>query len=440
MAGIVEIQKARKELQGILDKAGEDGVAMDYVVQKAIPIAKIVSTENPRHEPANLFREGIKLIDAKDTNNSIVHMALSDDMEVVGRLVEMVEKFENDTIEDTAPVEDDTPFTFKEGDDEGERRSQSLISLARSIRVIQLQAVLVRKGAKDDEYILAFGQRRLAAICYLHAKSRLDIHNKVKGAKLFPPVITATEAMMTKDEAYEAGLSENLDRKGFTILQEGAVYQEMSKRKNPKTKKPYNLKEIAQKVHNGVKGSYARVRTRHALMMPFVPAEMAADGKTVVKPSRGLTDEDRLNLEMGKLGKTAAIRKALGEQHSKVPATGTPNPDGSPKNKREKPISMADMCKLFDQTSEGNLMRRQAIADCMGKKLEVAVLESEARIKQSEEDELNEGNGKKRKKKGETPTLAAEPEKQPDPPTTETEPAADSQEQEQEELAGAAAE
>lgn len=43
-------------------------------------------------------------------------------------------------------------------------------------------------------------------------------------------------------------------------------------------------------------------------------------------------------------------------------------------------LSLSNMKKLFDETAEGNMERRQAIADCMGISLTQSIKESEQRI------------------------------------------------------------
>jgi hypothetical protein len=47
-------------------------------------------------------------------------------------------------------------------------------------------------------------------------------------------------------------------------------------------------------------------------------------------------------------------------------------------------LSLSLMQRLFDETAEGNMERRQAIADCMGLPLAPAIKESERRIHEAE--------------------------------------------------------
>jgi hypothetical protein len=96
MAGIVEIQKQAKAERELLERAALEGVALDAGPRRIIPLALIVGTENPRHEPANLHAEGYSLINNKDHTKSLKHMALSEDMDIVKKVVELFETYEND--------------------------------------------------------------------------------------------------------------------------------------------------------------------------------------------------------------------------------------------------------------------------------------------------------------------------------------------------------
>jgi hypothetical protein len=293
---------------------------------------------------------------------------------------------------------------FKEEGDEA-RKEQSIVSLGRSMAAYQISPVGVRLAGKTESagFGLVWGQRRYAARLYWHAKTRLDVHNKVKGATVFPAVIEATERVMTAEQAFDAAIAENRDRKGFTDLQWAAIFSEYTQRKNPGTKKPYTLKEVARKMFGTKKGAYGFVRNRHALMTPRTEAVMEEDGKTVKTPAKGLTDEDRAKLRSGEVTLTWAIRRALGEQHYST--------SGTPATNREKPLPLKQMMSLFDATSESNVERRKAIAECMGKSLDKATEESEVRIQKAEKAE-SRGSGKKKggakPKKGGTKAAAAE--------------------------------
>jgi hypothetical protein len=402
MAGIVEIQKAAKAERELLERAATEGKALDAGPRRIIPLALIVGTENPRHEPANLYAEGFFLINNKEQDKSLKHMALSEDMDIVKKVVELFETHENDSPE----LETEAgggEIKFKEEGDEA-RKEQSIVSLGRSMAAYQISPVGVRLAGKTESagFALVWGQRRYAARLYWHAKTRLDVHNKVKGATVFPAVIEATERVMTAEQAFDAAIAENRDRKGFTDLQWATIFSEYTQRKNPGTKKPYTLKEVARKMFGTKKGAYGFVRNRHALMIPRTEAVMEEDGKTVKTPAKGLTDEDRAKLRSGEVTLTWAIRRALGEQHY--------SSSGTPATNREKPLPLKQMMALFDATSESNIERRKAIAECMGKALDKATAESEERIQKAER---TEGRGGKKKggakpKKGGTKAAAAE--------------------------------
>lgn len=383
-------EKAPATLKGALavQQAVKDNKALAYKSQDIIPLALFVATENPRQEPANLYREGLVLVDPKNPKTSIVHMALSDDIEDVKRLVEMVEKHENDVPEDESDEASLKP------DAEGERRPQSIVSLARSLRETQLQPVNVRAGKAG--YTLVFGQRRLAAKAYLHAKSRLDVHNKVKGAKIVPPTIMGSEVDVTKEQAFDMAVAENRDRKDFTPLQWAAIIHEYTKRKNPDSKKPFTLKEVASKLFGNKQGAYALTRSRHALLLPRTEPKYDDEGN-MVKPGKGLTDEDRARLDRGEMGLTFAVRKALGENHTK----GSKNKDGTKTTGRDRPLPLKDMQALFDETAENNIERRKAIAECMGLTLDKAEKQSEERIQAAEKADMRKSQKEKKKgKKG----------------------------------------
>lgn len=382
-----------KKLSGAIaiQSAIKNNIALEYKSQMAVPVALLIASENPRIEPANLYRQGIKLIDTKDVKNSMIHMALSDDFADVERLVKMVEEFENDALNNPELSEGDTLSddlsNMKIADDTDKGFQQSIVSLSRSLAITQLQPAGVRK--KGDKYTLIFGQRRLAGILYRHALTRLW-NKEDKKKPIFPAILMCVEsADVTKEQAFDLAVQENRQRKDFTPLQWSAIIHEYLKRKNPTTKKPYTLKDVVGTV--GL--PYGITRNRWALLLPRSEEEVDDDG-TVTKAARGLTDEDREKLERGDITLTSATRKALGEKFSKKGDVTPPR-----QTTRLKSIPLKDMQQLFDDTSESNIERRKAISECMGLPLDKAIDESNSRI---QTEELGTGKKKRGKKKGST--------------------------------------
>lgn len=379
-------------MSNALLEAVEKDRAVEDSQQYAIPLSRIVGSDNPRQEPAKLATLGYKLVDPKDKAHSLLHMALSEDLEVVKQLVALFEEHENDPPDYFETEEGDenlNKVSMKEDGNSILRRERSIVSLARSMAVIQLQPVWVRKGGGENPtYTLIIGQRRTAARAYSYAKSRLDVANKVKGAKLLAAAIFATETKVSGDTAYEFGVRENFDRKDFTPLQQAAIFYEYTKRTHPETKKPWTLKQVAE--HFDLE--YGIVRNRRALMLPRVN-DKTDDKGNVTKPGKGLTDEDRQKLATGEVTLTWATRRALGEQH--YAETGTPS------TTRRKGIPLSAMEKLFDDTAESRKDRREAIAQCMGLTLAQAIKESDKRITESENSELKgQKKAAKKTKKG----------------------------------------
>ena len=373
MSGIVTVNQAAKEQ-----------TSLEYKAMKATYIGMIEESRNPRKEPIHLHRLGYELVNKKDKEHSLLHMALNEDIENARKVVKLFEEHENDPPGFNEEETDDELGNIQFKEDAGEsRREQSIIALSRSMRIMQLQPVVVSENAK----ILWFGQRRLAAIIYLHAKSRVEVHDKVKGAKLFPPVIQTVEANVTREQGFDMAVRENAERKDFTPLQWGVIFNEYTKIKNPKTKKVWTLKEIAGHLNK----KYGIVRNRRALVLPRVDDVRDEEGN-LVTPGKGLTDEDRAALESGQKTLTWATRRALGEQHYST--------TGERQSSRKGTIPLKEIQKLFDETSEANTERRKAFAEVMGLTLAKAEKESEERIQKAESSEMKGGKGKGKGKKG----------------------------------------
>jgi len=360
----------------------------------SIPLASLTANQNPREEPANLAAMGYKLIDSKDVEHSLLHMCLSDNMEIVAAVVELFETHEGDVAETQTDVKADL------SDVKGLKevvQKKSIVSLAHSMTIKQVQAVSVLKGGKrkdgGNNFTLVFGQRRTAARLYSYAKSRVDKEAGIKDSvfKNVLPTITAVELKLSEEEAFELAVQENMNRKDFTPVQEARIYAAYKQRVNPSTGKKWNLKDVAQ--HFDLK--YGHVRNRHALVIPFVP-DQTDDKGNITQRGRGLTDEERAAVERGDKTLTWAIRRALREEHY--------SESGAPQANRRKAIPLKEIEKKFDSTSDDvadleAVGRRKALAECMGLTLKQATKESEKRIEAEETKELEAGNKKGKKSK-----------------------------------------
>lgn len=324
----------------------EEAVITDSVI--TVPLSLIVSSDNPRREPERICNLGYDLVNSTDTSKSLLHMALSEDMEVVKEFVGLIEKYESDP-------------EIKEHEDGKLDKGlftnvKTITGLATSMAKKQVQAVMVRQVGNSGNYALVYGQRRTCSKLYLHAKSRLDIFNKVEGATLVPPIIIAVESKGTVEQGFDMAVQENFGRKDFTPLQEGRIYHDMLKQVNKATGKKWNLSQIAA----AFKKPYMHIRSRAALLQ-----------NRNEETGKGLTDEDRTELENGTKTLMWAVRRSLGEKHY--------SETGDRQKKRRKTLSVKEIEALFDATHANNVNRREALAECMGLTLAKAVKESEKR-------------------------------------------------------------
>lgn len=341
-----------------------------------VPLALIVSSDNPRQEPASLCVLGYKLVDSKDVEHSLLHMALSDDIEVVRQFVNLIE-----THEAEPKAEEKKDGTL---DKSLFLDTKTIMGLARSLSHRQIQAVEVRRVGNSGNYALVFGQRRLCSKLYNHAKSRVNVADGVD-TTIVPAVIKSTENKMTATEAYEDAIHENFGRKDFTPLQEGSIYNDMLGKINPETGKKWNIRQIAKYFGE----QYMHVRSRAALWQPR--REPVTDDKgNLVRRGSGLTNEDRIALESGKKTLTWAVHRSLGEAHY--------SETGDRQKTRRKTLAVKDIQTLFDETPEKNETRRTALAECMCLTLAKATKESEKRQKEAAERQTNIDAGKGRKK------------------------------------------
>lgn len=382
-----------------------------------LPISAIAEYDNPRHEPSNLYDAGYVLFGDASVEEpvlsngkpekyaSLVHLALSDDLEKARKFATLMEQYEGPicclTNGENKLVLTGTRFECQKMlDDQKSRKGwkldahksapQSIIELAEDIQKNgQLDPIELNKSG--GKYAGVDGGRRITAILYLHAQSRCLRHDKAENApsKVWPATVEAIELKCEKGMLWKNSITLNLQRKQFNPLQEGRVYHEMLKRENPTTGKPYTTKEAAEEL--GVPAG--TFRNREALWRPFRPAQKDPKSGKIIAPAKGLTDSDRRRVALGEILATAASRKALGEQHY--------SETGVPSRTKSRGIPLKEMQKKFDETAEGNGERRLAIAECMGLTLPQATKESDARMKAEDARALQQHDRKARRKKKE---------------------------------------
>jgi len=276
------------------------------------------------------------------------------------------------------PLELDVDAVESRDSKQVSRPASSIVAFAQRLkRYEQFHPVIVRKGKKltDGNYnfTLLAGNRRTSAIAYNHAKSRVEVEDGVEGAKIIPAEIIATDRPVDDDEGFMISVEENLSNKGLTPLQEAAIYKNFRSRINPATGKKWTLTDIADYLYPG-QNKKGTVRNREALLRPRREAKVDEKTGDVIKPATGLTDDDREDLEAGRMTLTAATRKALGEQHY--------SDSSERQSTRAKPIPLKEMQKLFDKSNNADY--RKGVAACMGIKYSQAVKESDQRIQDEE--------------------------------------------------------
>lgn len=409
--------KAESKEDGILTlaqattRALKENVSVDIGRIFVLPIGNIHRYDNPRHEPEHLYEQGYTLFgdpkveEATETDFvSLVHLALSDNLDHVRQYVDLIEQYEGPVMRLLNPqgkvVSTGTEAECKaklktQADKSGWKiedhpsAPQSIVELAEDIFLYtQLDPIEVRPGQKTT---VIDGGRRIAAILYLHAKSKVLRADKAEAElfgegtpKEYPALIQATELKASGDD-FLLACQINLSRKQFTPLQEGRVYHEMLEKVNPTTGKKYTMKEAAA----GLGVEYGTYRNREAL---WRDPEFDEDGKRV----KGLTEPERRKVALGEMTVTHASRKALGEKHY--------SETGAPAHNRNRGLPLSEMQRLFDETPDKNEARRQAIAECMGLTLKQAIAESDKRIEEQDrraaaEHEKNKNKGKGKKSK-----------------------------------------
>jgi len=386
----------------------KENISVDIGRIFMLPIGNIAKYDNPRHEPENLYEHGYILIgdpkieEATETELvSLVHLALSDELEHARQYVDLIEQHESQVMRLISPQgkvvhtgsEMECKAKLKNQSDKAGWKiddhpsaPQSIVQLAEDIFLFtQLDPIEVRQHGTKTHVI--DGGRRIAAILYLHAKSKVlradQSESDIFGSgipKEYPPLVQASELKATGDD-FLLAVKINLSRKQFTPVQEGRVYHDMIQKVNPVTQKKYTSKDAATAL--GVE--YGTFRNREAL---WRDPEFDENGKKI----KGFDDKDRRNLALGEVTLTHASRKALGEHHY--------SETGKPAHNRNRGLPLAEMQKLFDSTHTKMEERRKAIAECMGQTLKDAVVDSDKRIEDQDRKMAAEHNKNKNRKNG----------------------------------------
>ena len=366
------------------DKAVKTNVAQQVGETFAVPLSSITRNVNPRTEPATLASMGYVLLDQNDPEHSLLTMCLSEDVEVQRIVVELFETHENNFDPQMAQKED---ADYKDAE-----IAHSICAMASSIdRNGQLEPVAVKKSKSKRadggyNYTLVFGQRRTSAVAYAFAANCVaEFDNKEVPYPNIKPAMLAIEKRVNDEEAFHLAVAENEDRKNFDPVQEGYVFKSFRDRINPKTGKKWTFKAIAEHFQC----EYGHVRNRHSLAMDYVPDQVDDEGN-VIKVGQGLTDEQREAVRTGKKKLSWAYKVALRENHD--------DGNGDRKPTRRKPLTIAKLEALFDETFEDTKknqdeqyvkIRRETLAECMQIPVSQATKEAKKRIKEREKAEAD---------------------------------------------------
>lgn len=309
-----------------------------------ISLDRIVVSHNPR----NPIRSLSSHLDEETTPLSLIHdMALSDDMDQVSKFVEMMETHEQATT-----------------DDDPEEKRHGIVALALSRIKEEIQPVVVRpfsrKNAETGEhetfYGMIAGERRVLAAAYAWAKKRLGDENFSKAK----PSVGAIVRRMTVDDAFELAVEENAQRLDMTPLEYGEIFHQYREKVNPDTGKKYNLQQIAKKLDL----DYQFVRRREALVF--------------------LSDKDKERLNEGKIGLSKAIEIGLQLKSGKKA-----DEIEEKKNVRHKALTLKQLQVVFDKSREESEDFLRGLAIAMQIELDVAISESDRRLNEVEENDIN---------------------------------------------------
>lgn len=297
----------------------------DRVIRR-IELSQITASDNPRN-PAPRLAEAI---DGSLLAFALA-MGLSPDAADRKKFVDLVEKHES----------------------QPDPQGPSLVELADSRRNCDIQPVSVRQiggqKGKSPTFGVVFGERRLLAAVYNYAK-----HGD-------HPSIGAQVYKVNKEEAFDMAIAENLNRRDMTALEKADFFHSYTKLINPKTKKPYNLKQVAERFH-------------------VDPQEVTRRSKLVHLPKA-----DRVRLERGEIGITAAIETAtrIGQKKGATPTRPR-------KTTRQRVLTLKKLQEAYDSDIDPKLVKGcsdktdyfyAGLAAAMGQTYAAACKDSEKRLK-----------------------------------------------------------
>lgn len=354
----------RQSVAKASEQAMRTGRAIDAKAVFVIPIQNLIGGDNPRQEPSSCYDKGYALFGDPDAETpsfddegrcvryvSLLHLLTSDNLQKLEFGVKLVEETEG-VDRDRHPDHDRT-----------------IPELAEDIAAYgQLVPVSVKQTSAG--MVLSDGARRVSAVLLEHARSKAKAIREGATRNIVLPVVQASELDCDEEDLFVVSAKINLDRKGFTELQEGRVYHEMLKRVNPQTKfggklydhrypdgRNYTKKEASAEL----RVNYGTFRNREAMWHPY---------RETVNGRRGLTDEERRMVRRGQMGATYASKLSLGE------IAFVSRNQASPVVRRHKALTLKEMEKLFDETPRSQTDRLAAIADCMRLDLDRAMADS----------------------------------------------------------------
>jgi ParB/RepB/Spo0J family partition protein len=303
-------------------------ISMSVKQEKAmISLSRITATNNPRC-PCRKLVQALKEEGYEDWKPlQLVHdMALSGNEKDRKEFCRLVEKYETDP--------------------------QDLIELAASRRKHAIQPIVVRSTQTKGEttYALVAGERRYLAAAYNYAKW---------GEK---PEIGAEIITASSDDAYDIAVQENLNRKDATEIEKGEIFRAYRLKVNPTTNKKFTLREIAGRLSI----DYQYVRSRESLTY--------------------LSDADKRAVEEGRLGLTRAAEKGTRIRQRK---TDQNEPVAPKKHTRNRMFTLKQAHDWFDAHRNESEDYMRALSDAMRTPLKQALRDSDKRLKDAKEKEVD---------------------------------------------------
>jgi hypothetical protein len=302
---------------------------------QSIPLDKITVSHNCRRPMPRLQDDGIEPM-------SFVHeFALSSEQEKRDHFCKMLEDFQKEIV-DMARTMADLPDEEIPEDVEAPEFTVEVEEMK-----VQIQPIIVRSfqsgGSRETKYGIAAGERRFIACAYIQAKL---------GKK---QTVSAIVKSLTVDEAYEIGVQENLQREGIDEVEKGEIYHHWAV-EHGQNDTPAPHTEVARHF----KRPYHEIRGRINLATQLAPERLAL-------------------YRQGKINLSDAINEANGQSADRTKP--------SRKGTRLVPLSIKQICALFDETPRTNVERLKAFAEVMKITYTKALKESDER---AEEEQLSE--------------------------------------------------